>query len=70
MVKHLDLTSFIFTLIKKAKNNDLNPEDYLRCLFEKAPFEETQDDWKKLLPWNIENTPFKMREEWVEKILG
>lgn len=52
---------------KTAKEaNGLNPEDYLRCLFEKAPYAETQADWQKLLPWNIEITPFKMRGEWVE----
>ena len=59
-------TCFIFTLIETAKANRLNPEDYLRCLFEKVPYAETQADWQKLLPWNIEITPFKMRGEWVE----
>ena len=59
-------TCFIFTLIETAKANGLNPQDYLRCLFEKALYAETQADWQKLLPWNIEITPFKMRSEWVE----
>lgn len=27
---------------------------------------KTAEDWNKLLPWNIEITPFKMRGEWVE----
>ncbi|MCR5187455.1 MAG: transposase domain-containing protein [Treponema sp.] len=40
-------------------------EDYLRCLFEKAPYAETENDWKKLLPWNIEITPYKIRGEWI-----
>lgn len=59
-------TCFIFTLIETAKANNKNPEDYLRCLFEKAPYAQTDEDWNKLLPWNIEITPFKMRGEWVE----
>lgn len=59
-------TCFIFTLIETAKANSKNPEDYLRCLFEKAPYAQTAEDWKNLLPWNIEITPFKMRGEWVE----
>ena len=59
-------TCFIFTLIETAKANSKNPEDYLRCLFEKAPYAQTDEDWKNLLPWNIELTPFKMRGEWVE----
>lgn len=56
-------TCFMFTLIETAKANSKNPEDYLRCLFEKAPYAQTAEDWKKLLPWNIEITPFKMRGE-------
>lgn len=59
-------TCFMFTLIETAKANSKNPEDYLRCLFEKAPYAQTAEDWNKLLPWNIEITPFKMRGEWVE----
>ena len=41
------------------------PEDYLRCLFERAPYAETHGDWEKLLPWNIEITPYKIRGEWM-----
>lgn len=59
-------TCFIFTLIETAKANNINPQDYLRCLFEKAPYAQTEQDWQKLLPWNIEITPFKMRGEWLE----
>ena len=59
-------TAGILSSSKTAKANGLNPQDYLRCLFEKAPYAETQADWQKLLPWNIEITPFKMRGEWVE----
>lgn len=59
-------TAEILSSSKTAEANGLNPEDYLRCLFEKAPYAENQEDWQKLLPWNIEITPFKMRGEWVE----
>ncbi|MBR6124712.1 transposase domain-containing protein, partial [Candidatus Saccharibacteria bacterium] len=52
--------------IETAKANSKNSEDYLRCLFEKAPCAQTSEDWKNLLPWNIEITPFKMRGEWIE----
>ena len=50
---------FLFTLIEIAKANGLNPEDYLRRVFEKAPYAKTENDWENLLPWNIEITPFK-----------
>ena len=33
--------------------------------FEKAPYAETREDWEKLLPWNIEITPYKIRGEWI-----
>ena len=32
---------------------------------QKAPYAETENDWKKLLPWNIEITPYKVRGEWI-----
>ena len=32
---------------------------------QKAPYAETEEDWKKLLPWNIEITPHKLRGEWI-----
>ena len=55
--------SLIYSLIETAKLQNLVPEDYLRCLFEKAPYAETTEDWEKLLPWNIEVTPFIPRGE-------
>ena len=56
---------FILSLIETAKQNGIAPEDYLRCLFEKAPYAESNEDWEKLLPWNIEITPYKIRGEWI-----
>ena len=52
-----------------TKQNGIAPEDYLRCLFEKAPYAETENDWKKLLPWNIEITPYKIRGEWIKSVV-
>jgi len=43
----------IYTLIETAKQNGIVPFDYLMALFEKAPLAVTQEDWEKLLPWNI-----------------
>ena len=48
-----------------AKANGLEPEEYIRNLFEQAPYCETKEDWKKLLPWNIELKPFDDSGEWV-----
>ena len=64
--KGAESSCFLFSLIETAKFNGRSPEDYLRCLFEQAPYAETESDWKKLLPWNIEITPFQIRGEWID----
>jgi len=56
---------FSIHIDRNCKVNGLNLEDYLRCVFEKAPYAKTENDWENLLPWNIEITPFKMRGEWT-----
>ena len=43
----------MFTLIETAKANGLVPFKYLMTLFEKAPHATSDEDWEKLLPWNI-----------------
>jgi transposase len=43
----------IYSLIESAKANQLEPYKYLRYLFEKLPFAETVDEYKKLLPSNL-----------------
>lgn len=51
-------------MIETAKIHNLSPEDYLRCVFERAPYCETTADWEKLLPCNIEITQFHPRGQW------
>jgi transposase len=43
----------MFSLIETAKENNLNPLEYLPILFEKAPLAKTTADWEALLPWNF-----------------
>jgi transposase len=43
----------IYYLIETAKQNGLVPLYYLAALFEKSPLAVSQEDWQKLLPWNI-----------------
>lgn len=43
----------IYSLIESAKANLLEPYKYLRYLFEKLPFAQTMDDYRKLLPGNL-----------------
>lgn len=40
-------------MIETAKIYNLSPEDYLRCVFERAPYCETTADWEKLLPGTL-----------------
>jgi len=55
--------SLMYSLIETAKLQKIIPEDYLRCLFTKAPYAQTEQDWENLLPWNIQITPFIPRGE-------
>ena len=40
----------IFSLIETAKANRLKPYEYFRFLFDKLPYAESEDDYRKLLP--------------------
>ena len=51
--KGADSSCGMYSLIEAAKQNGIEPLLYLRELFEKAPLASTQEDWEKLLPWNI-----------------
>ena len=57
----------LFSLIECAKIRNINPEDYLRCIFEQSVDTECwpEDDWKKLLPWNIKITSFEPKGSWI-----
>ena len=55
---------FIFTLIENAKLYKLDPYEYLRCVFDQAPFCESEKDFEKLLPWNIKITEFNEEGTW------
>jgi transposase len=43
----------MYSLIETARQNGLDPLEYLRTLFERCPLAKTSGDWEKLLPWNI-----------------
>ena len=46
----------LYSLIETAKANGLEPYRYLRFLFEKLPYAKTEDDYRALLPQNINAT--------------
>ena len=55
---------FLFTLIENAKLYKLDPYEYLRCVFDQAPFCKSEKDFEKLLPWNIKITEFNEEGTW------
>ena len=55
---------FIFTLIENAKFYKLDPYEYLRCVFDLSVDCQTQKDFEKLLPWNINISPFHELGTW------
>jgi transposase len=55
----------LYSLIESAKENGLNPQEYLRCVFERAPLCTNDYDWQRLMPWNIQLAPFVDREVWI-----
>ena len=52
--KGAEASATFFTLIESAKANGLEPYAYLRYLFEKLPFSETESDYLKLLPNRVD----------------
>jgi transposase len=49
----------LYSLIETAKANGLEPYRYLRFLFERLPLAKTQDDYKALLPQNLNREQLK-----------
>jgi transposase len=44
----------LYSLIETAKANGLKPYYYLRYLFDRLPFAQTEEDYRKLLPQSID----------------
>jgi transposase len=49
-----DASAFIYSLIESAKANNLEPKRYLKELFERYPLAGSDEERKRLLPWNFE----------------
>ena len=47
-------TAALFSLVETAKANGLNPNEYLKALFERFPYAESDDEIKALLPHQID----------------
>lgn len=44
----------IYSLIETSKANGINPYSYLKYILEKLPYCDTDEERKKLLPWNVD----------------
>jgi transposase len=49
-----EASAFLYSLIETAKANGLKPYAYLRYLFDQLPLAKTEDDYRNLLPPNLD----------------
>lgn len=54
----------LYSLIETAKASGLNVYRYLRYIFEKLPFANTEDDFKLLLPRKLKNDDLVLPQGW------
>lgn len=55
-----DSSCAIYSILETARQNNLNPFDYLNFIFERIPFAESKSDWQALLPSNL--TPDQLKQ--------
>jgi transposase len=58
-----EASAAIYSLIETAKANGLNPYYYLRYIFEMLPLAQTEEDYRKLLPQNIDKAQIEAVKE-------
>ena len=61
-VKGAESSAIIYSLIESAKLNGLSTYDYLLYIFNHIPYAETEEDYRKLLPFNLTNEAIKLAE--------
>ena len=49
-----EASAALYSLVITARENGLEPYHYLRFIFEKLPFANSQEDYRKLLPQNVD----------------
>ena len=49
-----EASAFLYSLIETAKVNGLKPYLYMRYLFDQLPLAKTEDDYRSLLPPNMD----------------
>jgi len=49
-----EVSSILFTLAQNGKLNGLYEIEYLWAVLDRIPSCGSEDDWKALLPWNID----------------
>jgi hypothetical protein len=54
MADNKNLSSYLFT-VENAKLYKLDPYEYLRCIFDQAPYCQSEKDFEKLLPMECQN---------------
>lgn len=49
----VEASALYYSLVEKAKANNINVYRYLNYVLEKAPKMKQETDWDQLLPWNV-----------------
>jgi len=52
-------SALFYSLVETAKANKVDPYDYLWYILTKAPMCKTDEDWDRLLPWNMDHDEMK-----------
>jgi len=60
-----EASALFYSLIETAKLNQLEPYHYLKFVFSRIPFIETDQEWEQLLPSNIDPDAIMKNDSWV-----
>ena len=54
--KGADASAMLFSLVETAKANEIEPQAYLKFLFERFPAAQTTEDMKALMPQHVDKS--------------
>ena len=54
--KGADASAMLFSLVETAKANEIEPQAYLKLLFERFPAAQTTEDMQALMPQHVDKS--------------
>jgi len=61
LTRGAEASASLYSLVITAKENSLETYHYLRFVFDKIPFANTEEDYRKLLPQNVDHKTIKLQ---------